>query len=370
MGLSMDNDLDAEVVWIPLSTGDVPTLERMLAELDPFVTTMIDTRDPYRLADYVQNALYGEHEVRVLLDRNLVSRAVALASGEEVAHRRQGSQEYRLAAACMAYLITAQVTIEPNIALYEFASFESEAARRQTRGWRIADHVHPQAYLDVALGRVSSVDPVALREARRLVATLPSESPPLETKLRYFRRHYCALLEVARLDRTELRPTEKVHRLIEWSMDAGFFDGLAIAFAIVFFGRHRAGRMMKRVRSQSEARCLAGVRNAAWDLTYLSCWVKYASDANPYLWIFATGDRVLARVARAAVGGEERSALELLRANWPRAEAQALFAHYTDAWKRAQTSSERDAELRERFERLDVLIAEIEEKIRRTCKHS
>jgi len=366
----MDSDDDIEMVWIPLNTEDVPALERMLAEADPFVMTMIDAREPYRLADYVQNALFGEHEVRALLDRNLLSRAVALAGGEEVDHGRQGSEEYRLAAACMAHLITAPVTLEPNIALYEFASFELEAARRQTRGWRIADHVHPQAYLDLALGRVGSIDPVALREARRLVAKLPPESPPLETKLRYFRRHYCALMEVARLDRTALRPSEKLHRLIDWSMDAGFFDGLAVAFAIVFFGRHRAGRMMKHVRSPSKDRCLAGVRNAAWDLTYLSCWVKYASDAKPYLWIFATGDRVLSRVARAAVGGEERSALELLRENWPRGEAQALFAHYADAWKRAQTSSERDAELRERFERLDVLVAEIEEEIERTCEQS
>jgi alkanesulfonate monooxygenase SsuD/methylene tetrahydromethanopterin reductase-like flavin-dependent oxidoreductase (luciferase family) len=60
----------------------------------------------------------------------------------------------------------------------------------------------------------------------------------------------------------------------------------------------------------------------------------------------------------------------LLRENWRRGEAQALFAHYADAWKRAQTSSERDAELRERFERLDVLVAEIEEEIERTCEQS
>ena len=80
----MDNDVDIEMVWIPLNTEDVPALERMLAHADPFVPTMIDTRHSYRLADYVQNALYGEHEVRALLDRNLGSRAVALGGGEEV----------------------------------------------------------------------------------------------------------------------------------------------------------------------------------------------------------------------------------------------------------------------------------------------
>jgi hypothetical protein len=207
-----------------------------------------------------------------------------------------------------------------------------------------------------------------LQEARRLAARLPAEWPPLETRLRHYRRHYGALLQIALLDRTNLSPAEKLHRLIDWSMTSGFFDGLATSFAIVFFGRCRAGRMMKNVRSSSGGRCLAGVRNAAWDLTYLSCWVNYATAPTACLWIFGTGDRVLARVARAAIGGNDRSALELFRENWPSAEATDLFSHYTDAWKLVRDSSERGAELRERFERLDDLVAEIEGRILQTCR--
>ena len=195
----------------------------------------------------------------------------------------------------------------------------------------------------------------------------PAESPPLEARLRHYRRHYSALLQIALLDRTNLSPAEKLHRLIDWSMSSGFFDGLATSFAIVFFGPNRAGRMMKNVRSSSGRRCLAGVRNAAWDLTYLSCWVNYATAPAPCLWIFGTGDRVLARVARAAIAGEDRSAVELFRENWPSDEAIDLSAHYTDAWKRVRDSSERGAELQERFEKLDDLVAEIEGRILQTC---
>jgi hypothetical protein len=98
--------------------------------------------------------------------------------------------------------------------------------------------------------------------------------------------------------------------------------------------------------------------------------VKCANEETPYIWIFGTGDRVLARIARAAVGGQGRSALELFHENWPREEAQALAAHYTEASKKARTSGERDAELRERFERLDVLIGELEGRILQTCEDS
>lgn len=175
----MDNDLGIETVWIPLSTGDVPALERILSDADPFVTTMIDTPQPYRLANYIQNELYGDHEVRALLDRNLVSRAVELASGHVVDHGGPGSDTYRLAAACMAFLITARVTIEPNIALYEFASSDLREAREQIRTWRVADHVHPQAYLDVALGRERVIDRAVTTEAQRLVARLPPRAARL-----------------------------------------------------------------------------------------------------------------------------------------------------------------------------------------------
>lgn len=352
-------DTEGERVLIPLNPDDVPSLERFLSETDPFVATTLDAENPYRLVDYLHNARHGEFEVRALLDRNLVSRVVGLASGQSVDHESAEADTYRLAAGCMSFLITSDVQIEPSIAMHEFAAAAPAEAKAQIRPWRVADHVHPQAYLEVALGRDCALDRSARADAWNLMSSRPEEAPPLEKPLRHFRRHYAALAQVALLERTGAAPMEKLRSLIAWSRDVAFFDGLAICFAIVFFGRHRSGRMLKRVRSADGARCLEGVRNAAWDLTYLSYWVKYAHEQKSNIWIFATGDRVLASLARAAIG--DRSARELFQENWTRREAEELFEAYHAA--RPGESPAREAELGSRFERLDEITTEIEERI-------
>lgn len=351
---------EEERVWIPLNPDDVPTLESLLTEADPFVAMTLDAENPYRLVDYLHNARHGEFEVRALLDRNLVSRVVGLTSGHSVNHETAEAGTYRLAAACMAFLITADVLIEPGIAMQEFAASDPTTAKAQIRPWRVADHVHPQAYLDVALGRDRTLDQAARIDAWDLMSGCPDEAPPLETPLRHYRRHYAALAQIASLERTEAEPAEKLRRLIAWSRDVAFFDGLAIGFAIVFFGRHRSGRMLKRVRSADGSRCLEGVRNAAWDLTYLSYWVKYAQEQKSSIWLFVTGDRVLASLARVAIGDQE-SAEDLFRDNWTRLEAAELLEEFASAWP--GESPAREEELGRRFERLDEITLEIEERI-------
>ena len=356
-------ETEDEIVWIPIGTEDVPRLETILSERDPFVATTLDAKDPYRLAAYIQNAEYGDLGVCALLDRNLVSRVVGLVGGQSVDHGSPEAETYRLAAACMAFLITARVEIEPNVAMHEFAAFEETEVQDQIRRWRVADHVHPQAYLNLALRRDQELDSSALNHAQELVAGRPKESLP-RTQLRHYRRHYAALLQVAFLERSAMAPEEKLRRVIEWSRDVGFFDGLAIGFAIVFFGRNRSGRMLKGVRSADGARCLEGVRNAAWDLTYLSYWVKYAQEQKSRIWIFATGDRVLASLGRSTIG--DRSARDLFRENWTRREAAALFDAYRAA--RPEESPERQAAVGERFERLDEITAAVEMSILETAE--
>src|SRR5258705_1865660 len=102
-------------MWIPINPDDVPALESLLAAADPFVTSMIDASSPYRLTDYLQHSQLGAEELCALLDRNLVSRAIGLARGQIVDHSRPDSASYRVAAGCMAFLITGKVLVETNI---------------------------------------------------------------------------------------------------------------------------------------------------------------------------------------------------------------------------------------------------------------
>lgn len=350
-----------ESMWIPLDPADVPSLEALLSRTDPFVTTTIDTKRPYSLSAYLEHTALGRAELRALLDRNLVSKAISLAAGGRIDHAHSGSETARVAAAAMAFLVTANVLIEPSIALYELAeSVGPRQARAQLRAWRVADNVHPQAYLDVALSRADRIAPVALHEARAAVAKRLEREPAIEPQVRHWRSHRLVLSQIALLDRSELRPAEKMHMLLDWSVDEAFLDGVATCFAIAFFGSRRPRGMLQGVRSASLERCLKSIRNAAWDLAYVSYWEKYARDGeSDKIWIFCTFDRLLGQLARAAVGDRdgdtEAAAGGLFRANWSTPDAEALFAHYKDVLSRAEPSPEREAVVRHRLENIDDL---------------
>jgi hypothetical protein len=357
----------ATAVRIPLTPDDVPALERLLRDSDPFVASTIDTDDPYRLVDYIQHSIYGESEIAAVLDRNLVSRIVSLAEGNRIDHSRPESAVDRVAAGCMAFLITAKSLTEPNVSLYELAQTADDVdGRTELTSFRIADRIHPQAYLEVALGRAPGIDPDLIDGALRLIeAESPStETVDLEMPLRHWRRHRCALTQIALLERSSLKGRDKFRALLEWSVDPGFFDGLAIAFAIRLFGRAKPpGRLLKSVRSPVLRRCLAGVRSAAWDLTYISHWLQRSvADEPRMIWILCTNDRVLRDLARSAVGDEAR-AKALFTQNWRPREATELHQEYLAALEDAQSSGERLSGMLRRFEQVDALRKSIEERI-------
>ncbi|MCL4686717.1 hypothetical protein KJ059_18415 [Myxococcota bacterium] len=363
-----DEDI-ATAVWIPLTPEDVPELEALLRSEDPFVASTIDTDDPYRLIDYIRHSIHGDAELAAVLDRNLVSRVVSLAAGRHIDHSLPGSATDRVAAACMAFFITAKVLAEPNISLYELAeSVDASDGQADLLSFRIADHLHPQAYLEVALGRAPGIHSDLIEQARTLVEGRSPAVVDLDMPLRHWRRHRCALTQIAFLERSSRNGRAKFEQLIEWSVSPGFFDGVAIAFAARLFGRaNPRGGLLKSVRSPNAEKCLDGIRNAAWDLTYISHWSKQSvEDEGRCIWILCTNDRVLRSLARVAVG-EEGQASALFRENWGANEASVLEQQYLDAWTRAQSSDERLASMQVRMDDIDDLTRSIEAQIREAC---
>lgn len=357
------------VMWVPLTPDDIPDLESLLRVEDPFVASTIDTDDPYRLVNYIQHSIHGKLELAAILDRNLISRVARLATGSHVEHSDPQSKTYRVAAACMAFLITANVMIEPNISLYELAESAADCdSQDDLRSFRIADHLHPQSYLEVALGRAPGIHPDLISEAHDRANGRDRLTASFKAPLRHWRRHRCALAQIALLERGPLDGREKFERFIEWSMSPGFFDGVAIALAIKLFSKSNVqGKLLKNVQSGNAEKCLEGIRNAAWDLTYISHWVRQSNkDEGRRIWILCSNDRALRSIARIAVG-KEGEISGLFRENWRTKDASSLERLYVDAWRHAQSSEERLACMQNRMDNIDDLTKSIESQIKATC---
>jgi hypothetical protein len=347
-------------VWVPIDPDDVPALERMLAAADPFVTNALDTKYPYRLVDYVHHSRVSRRKLFALLDRNLTSRAARLASG--VAVSPSGADSDRVAAACMAFLITGGFLIEPGISLYELARSTGGAlASEELHAFRIADHVHPQAYLDIALGRARSIPMGNLREASSLVAVRGERAAPdLAAPLRMWRRHKCAMAQIALLERERISAAEKLRGFIEWSGGEGFFDGIAIAFALLYFGTERRSGMLRGVNSADSATWKSTIDNAAWDLSYVSYWIDQCKRSRSGIWMIATHDRALTRIARASVEGTPD---DLFRSGRSAALASEMLRLYEEATERVRRDPMRSKILRDRYDGLEAMTDSIVKQI-------
>jgi hypothetical protein len=104
-----------EVYRLPLSVEDHKEITRMLRERRVFAPTFVPQHDAdiYDPLVYRREALQHDTTTILLADRNVVTRWLALFSGSI------SSPQDRLVAAIMVFAQSANVLVEPNLALYE-----------------------------------------------------------------------------------------------------------------------------------------------------------------------------------------------------------------------------------------------------------
>lgn len=97
--------------------------------------------------------------------------------------------------AIMAFAQSANLLVEPNLALYEAAvAGGSEAANNELRQFRLADNQDTKYWVDLAIGRIEK-----LSIPKRELPALPnnSEENDFEMRLRRWLRNYIILLKLA-----------------------------------------------------------------------------------------------------------------------------------------------------------------------------
>jgi hypothetical protein len=92
--------------------------------------------------------------------------------------------------------------------------------------------------------------------------------------------------------------------------------GPAALFASLYFAPSAPRRrMLKQLRSPHRERAVEGVRNAAWDMTHVSDFVRRVQEegSNRKRFLLATADKSLARISSSLFHyGDELDGLEML----------------------------------------------------------
>jgi len=265
-------------------------------------------------------------QTTLLPDLNVVSLMAQAAKGQPL------DEHGRNAAAILAFAQCMDIQVEPSIAFHEMAFSVGNKAALEKLGWfRVADSGNPHEWVAAGLGQIDRI---------LTIGTPPAvEQLDLAKPLKRWRRNYVVALKMGELELNgKLNAIQKVTTLLEWMRDDFILAGPAAILAFLYFAPDSPPRkgLLKDLKADDRQKALAGAKNAAWDITYLSDFarrINEASDAQRTRYIFASFDKKLRELARFVIGEhEEMGVHESLPKSferwWPSKDAQRI----ADLW--------------------------------------
>lgn len=158
------------------------------------------------------------------------------------------------------------------------------------------------------------------------------ELADLAFPLKRWRRNYIVCLKIAALELQLGSPGDKALELLRWMYEDFQIAGPAALLALYYMAPANAHRgLMRRLRADDRDDAIAGVKNAAWDVTHLSDFIERVGqgEAERRRYFFATADGGLSALVPALFSGLEpsddaRSLRDFLKAVWPEPQAVEL----------------------------------------------
>lgn len=325
---SLEDDMEVVLVLPPeFPYPQLQEIASVLEKADIFVPGYIPP--PIGLYDvdgFIHHAWVDKFETILLPDRNVVSRLAQVAKGEPLTG---GDHAQRLvAAAILAFAQCLDIKIEPSLAFHELAPNQGNDSAHDELAWfRVADNGKPQEWVDFALGHTDRI----------LTVGKPKSIEPVDLAkpLIRWRRNYAVMLKIAKLELSpELTPVDRVLMLFQWMHSDFIMAGPAAIFACVYFAPINPPRqgLLKSLRSPNRERALAGIKNAAWDITHISDFVRRINETpeeTHIRFIFTTLDEGLRIIASLVIGQHPdvpfSDGLALsLKQWWPEREAKRI----------------------------------------------
>ena len=358
-------------IWLPLRLAESTFVEDLLRRSEVLVAGY-EGNDSYVVVDYLVASTRNGLQFRALFDRNLISPLVALARGESVPTSNQAASATKLAAACACFCILAEINIEPNIGIYEYASTTgNDAAQADARLFRLADNSDARAFLDIAMGRANCLPPDQLQHLRENTSLLQEEprEKNFERTLRMWRANYLFVLKTMALRRSGLKPFDAALALVAWQAGEAFFNAPASTYCLAAIAHSPPkGGMLKGIFSSNPETLRAGARNAAWDICLLQQFGRFSRSQEGTCWGLWSTDRALRQTARHLfVRGSDRGDAALVafhERHWGVRDGRRLLATYQGRAASVDVGSDlRVAKVVDAIDQIDHWIADLEREL-------
>lgn len=347
-------------------------LQNLVAKSSPFVISPSNIKETYDLIEYIRASNYTDTELKVLLDNNILTRAIYIAKGKKICGDLESQKVLRIACGVMCFFILGGFVIEPNMSLYEKASNSShDEAVSEYFYFKVADNMHPQLFAELALGIRDSAPAEDIENSMSLVLQNPkrlNENNFAKT-LNPWKVNYLFLLKAVELWKCKPDKTEAAKEFIKWMENDSFFNGIAALFVLLLFSPARAPKMIKGIDSTNTEKLRSGIKNCAWDLAYITQWSGFAREARPEtIWFLCSHDKLMKQIANTVfpkLGVSQEKVIEqLFTMYWGNKKGLNLFGVYQETVSAIEKKPEqREIRNKQKFLEVDLIIEQLEESL-------
>jgi hypothetical protein len=277
---------------LPISNSDLIAVQDILRQKDIIRTVYLESEfDQYSFIKYSEQIILHKTQFCAILDRNIFSDIIAIAQSK----CKNPSETHKTACALLAFLQITGTLIEPGVAIYEYIdSGHYEYAENELLLFRAADNINPIYYVDIALGRSTTLpENILAVENKYTVKSLKGEDIP------HWKLIYGLTLKMAILEIKGETNFNKVKSLLQWMYTDYMFISCNIAFAMIYFSNKRFSGMIKHLKKSGE-KLKQGLRNATWDIYLVHYWSEkvLAQKKNNQIWLLCTEDKAVKEFSR------------------------------------------------------------------------
>lgn len=229
----------------------------------------------------------------IILDRNMLSSLLRLCKEGSL----KDENEMKVTALLMSWALSNHFTISAGLAIKQFANrtMSQDNALQELHEFKSLFEYYPSmTWLSLAEGVIDKIPPFIEKfESFETDISYPEYDDHLLM-------HIAEMLHVVYLYRQkDMSAVEKIEAFLKWNYKNLLICESTLTYVLLLFTNQDGIRAPRGAMTNDYGKILAGCKNQAWDLNYLSTWSTFRYNEpteNNEIFLFSTNDVMLKQI--------------------------------------------------------------------------
>lgn len=283
---------------------DWKIIEKMIRQNESIIVSPSNINDIYDAQRYREENISYNLELKAVLDNNIFTQVLPLLDGRKK-YGEPLNEEVKLICGIMCFLKYSGIETNPTLALLERKEVDSISKNQEDYYFRVADHLHPQIFADLALGTICDIsrkelDPIKnYLNSDHVIQKEINQTYKIMEESQEFQVTYSGVLKSILLYKKESDELARLRLFLNWYYNSSLLGLELFYFTVIFLSNKRIPKMIKKINSSSYEVIIKSILNAVWDLKYLSILYElHQNTPENEIWFLCSRDKVLLKLSK------------------------------------------------------------------------